>query len=46
VADASYFVTIRLAGTLPRAVVEALREEREAAGMTNGLASIWRESSL
>ena len=32
VADASYFVTIRLAGTLPRAVVEAMRDEREAAG--------------
>jgi putative transposase len=32
VAEASFFVTIRLAGTLPRAVVEALREEREAAG--------------
>ena len=32
VADASYVVTIRLAGTLPRAVVEALREEREAVG--------------
>ena len=31
VADASYFVTIRLAGSLPRAVVEAMREEREAA---------------
>ncbi len=31
VADASYFVTLRLAGTLPNAVVEELRREREAA---------------
>ena len=29
VADASYFVTLRLAGTLPKAVVDALRKERE-----------------
>ncbi len=32
VADASYFVTLRLAGTLPKAVVEAFQRDREAVG--------------
>ena len=30
VADASYIVTLRLAGTLPKAVIEAMQRERES----------------
>ena len=30
VADASYFVTLRLAGTLPKAVIEVMQRERES----------------